>query len=90
MSMNREYIPSVVEEVLLVNHLGRFVVEEVDLDRKTATVRVMRSGALMKGLEWRTIWPLDAKTRAAFADIFRSEEFKKFLSKHIGGNDAGE
>ncbi|WP_162601406.1 hypothetical protein [Occallatibacter savannae] len=89
--MNREYIPTVGEEVLLVNHLGTFMVEEVDCERKTASVRVRRSGLLMEGVEWRTIWPLDAKTRAALADISRSEEFQKFLSKHIGSsNDEGD
>lgn len=62
----REYVPTVGEAVLVVNHLGTFVVEEVDADANTASLRVLRSGLLMKDVEWRTICPLDDATRGLF------------------------
>jgi hypothetical protein len=84
--MSRDHVPTVGEEVLLLNHLGTFMVEEVDGDAKTASLRVLRSGVLMKDVGWSTIWPLDDKTRAVLRDIFNSQEFKELLSKR---NDAG-
>jgi hypothetical protein len=90
MPMRRDYVPTVGEEVLLLNHLGTFMVEEVDSDSKTASLRVLRSGVLMKDVEWRTIWPLDDNTRAVLTDIFNSQEFKQLLSKRNDRNDVGE
>jgi hypothetical protein len=88
--MRREYVPTAGEEVLLLNHLGTFKVEEVDPVAKTANLRVLRSGVLMKDVEWHTIWPLDDKTRAVLRDIFNSEKFQKLLPKRNSGNDVGE
>lgn len=90
MPMRRGYVPAVGEEVLLLNHLGTFKVEEVDADAKTANLRVLRSGVLMKDVEWSTIWPLDDNTRAKLSDIFNSEEFRKLLSKRNSSSDVGE
>jgi len=70
----------------VVNHLGTFMVEEVDADAKTASLRVLRSGILMKDVEWHTIWPLDDKLRARFKDLFNSEEFQQFLSRRSSRN----
>ncbi len=99
----REYVPTVGDEVLVVNHLGTFIVEEVDADAKTASLRVLRSGILMKHVEWQTLRPLDDKLRARFKDLFKSEEFQQlfkdlfksegpqqFLSGRKSGHDRGE
>jgi hypothetical protein len=85
-----ECVPTVGEEALVVNHLGTFIVEEIDADAKTASLRVLRSGILMKDVEWHTIWPLDDKLRARFKNLSNSEEFQQFLSRRSSQNTPGE
>jgi len=65
----REHVPTNGEEVLVTNHLGIFRVEDIDADAKTASLRVLRSGALMKDVEWSTIWPFDDEARQLFKQI---------------------
>lgn len=59
----REYVPRVGEEVLVTDHLGSFFVEEINVEQKTADLRVLRSNIAMKGVAWNTIWPLDKTAR---------------------------
>jgi hypothetical protein len=89
-SIRHECVPTVGEEVLVVNHLGTFVVEEVDADAKTASLRVSRSGVLMKDVEWHTIWPLEEKLRARFNELSNSEEFQQFLSRRSSRDFPGD
>ena len=82
----RKHCPTVGEEVLVENHLGTFIVEEVDAVMETASLRVLRSGILLKGVEWRTIGPLDNKLSARLGDIFNSEELQQLISRRISRN----
>ena len=75
----REHVPTVGEEVLVLNHLGSFVVEEVDVEAKTANLRFLRSGVLMKDVEWRTIWPFDDEARDLFKEIAKGGPVKNEL-----------
>jgi len=90
LSTRHECVPTVGEEVLVVNHLGTFKVEEVDADAKTASLRVSPSGILMKDVEWHTIWPLDGTLRARFKELSNSEEFQQFLFRGSSHNVPGE
>ena len=54
-----EYAPRVGEEVLVTDHLGVFLVEEIDCERKTAVLRVLRSNRVMDEVAWDNIWPVD-------------------------------
>jgi hypothetical protein len=56
-------MPTVGEEALLMNHLGIFLVEEVHVEARTANLRRLESNALIKDVEWSSIWPLDGETR---------------------------
>jgi hypothetical protein len=38
-----EYVPEVGEEVLVIDHLGTFLVEEIDVEQKTAVLRSTQS-----------------------------------------------
>ena len=79
--MNRDKcIPAIGEQVLVLNHLGTFVVEEVDALAKSANLRVQRSGVLMKDVSWRAICPLDDEVRAQLENIFTSAEFQRLIS----------
>ena len=42
-----------------MNHLGTFLVEEVNVEAKTATLRRLQSNALVKDVEWSRIQLLD-------------------------------
>jgi hypothetical protein len=80
-----EYAPTIGEEVLVTNHLGSFMVEEIDAEAKTASLRVLRSGVLMKNVTWSTIWPLSNEIRDLLREIaaggeVNSEILRKFLS----------
>ena len=80
----REHVPTVGEEVLVVNDLGVFRVEEVDAEAKTASLRVLRSGILIMHVAWNTIWPLDEEARSLFKEIsaggpVNSEVLQRFL-----------
>jgi hypothetical protein len=76
-------MPTVGEEVLLINHFGSFLVEEVDVEAKTAALRRLDSDALIKDVEWSTIWPLDDKTREVIAGL-KSEATIELLRKSFG------
>lgn len=54
-----EYAPRVGEKVLVTDHLGVFLVEQIDCERKTAVLRVFRSDTIMDQVAWNTIWPVD-------------------------------
>jgi len=56
-------MPTVGEEVLLANYLGSFLVEDVNVEAKTASLRRLQTNALIKDVEWSRIWPLDEEMR---------------------------
>jgi hypothetical protein len=57
------FVPEVGQEVLILNHLGIFRVTEIDSKARSATVTVLRSGALLEGIPWDRMTPWDEKTR---------------------------
>jgi hypothetical protein len=60
----RKYVPLVGDEVVLAGRFeGKFLVEEVDADEKTAVLRHMRTNALVKGAMWTTMYPLKHLTK---------------------------
>lgn len=82
----QEHVPIVGEEIMLTNHFGSFMVEEVDADAKTASVRVLRSGILIKDVEWSRIWPLNDETRQLIKQIAAGEAFdREVLRKLLRG-----
>jgi len=60
---------TVGEEVLLMDHLGSFLVEEIDVERKTAALRRLGTYVLIKDVDWNRIWPLDDKIRELIAQL---------------------
>ena len=72
MPKQREYVPAVGEEVLVLNHLGSFMVEEVDAELKTASLRALRSGVPMTrpGVSSRKSPPEDQSMARSFARSF--------------------
>jgi hypothetical protein len=67
-----EYVPEVGEEVLVTDHLGNFLVEEIDAEQKTAVLRILRSNAVMKNVAWNEVWPVD-RTRWEIVAIQRRQ-----------------
>ena len=55
----RSRLPLVGDEVVLTGRFdGRFLVEEVDGDKKTAVLRHMRTNNLVKDVAWTIMYPL--------------------------------
>ncbi len=55
----REYLPSNGDEVVVHGRfMGKLVVEDVDVERKTANLRNLRDNTLTEGVPWSTILPL--------------------------------
>jgi hypothetical protein len=82
---HREYVPKIGEEVLVTDRLGTFRVEEIDVERKTAVLRILRSNAIMQDVAWDTVWPLDATAREILGQAraglgtLRAELIRKLL-----------
>ena len=55
----RAYFPLVGDEVVIHGRfIGKFLVEEVDAERRTANLRSIRDNTLITDVAWETILPL--------------------------------
>jgi hypothetical protein len=67
-----DYVPSVGNIVMLVNHIGLFMIDEINADARTANVTRLHSDAQLKGIPWSIIWQCDEGFLRSFAVRMRS------------------
>lgn len=66
----------------MMNHLGIFLVEAVDLEARTAVLRRLESNAPLKDVEWNRIWPLDNDTIDRLKAIAPLERLRQMVEDH--------
>jgi hypothetical protein len=67
-----EYIPNVGNIVMLVNHLGLFLIDEIDAEARTADVTRLQNNVQLKGIPWSIIRCCDEGFLRSFAVRMRS------------------
>jgi hypothetical protein len=67
-----DYIPKVGNIVMLVNHLGLFLIDEIDVEARTVDVTRLRSNVQLKGIPWSIIGYCDEGFLRSFAVQMRS------------------
>ena len=67
-----KYVPNVGDMVLLMNHIGLFLINEIDVDTRTANVTRLVSNVQLERIPWSIIWHCDEMFLRGYATRMRS------------------